>query len=314
MHRMTILIAAATLAASTALAEPPPDIAAKLRALGPVIDARASAEIYADVLGRQPKDGVNLRADVAYGPDPLTRLDIYTPSSRPAAAMPVVIYFHGGGFIRGDKADQPNIGYFFARHGVIALMANYRLAPKVTWPAEAQDVVSAVRWAQAHVAELGGDPRRIVLIGESAGAANVALAVVDARLHGGKPLGVAGAVLESGVYDVALEAKAPAQLKIEQPDTRNPPYFGKDVSRYGAMSTVRLISDVSTPILLSYAELDPAQMQVEAGEMFTALCAKATRCPGLMRLSGHGHISQVLSYNTDDTSVSDPVLAFVLAH
>ncbi len=313
MHRMTTLIAAATLAASTALAEPPPDIAAQLRALGPVVNAPASEKIYAAVLAKQPKDGVTIRSDLAYGPAERNVLDVYAPSARPAAAMPVVIFFHGGGFIRGNKTDRANVGYFFARHGVLALLANYRLGPKNTWPAGAQDVAATVRWAQAHAAEFGGDPKRIVLIGESAGAANVALAVFDSKIRSGKKLGISGAVLESGVYDVALEHQAAAQFKIEQPDVRTSAYFGTDVKRYPAMSTVKLIDDLSTPTLLAYAELDPAQMQMQAGEMFATLCAKGA-CPSLLRISGHGHISQVLSYNTDDTSVSDPVLAFVLAH
>ncbi|WP_354116388.1 MULTISPECIES: alpha/beta hydrolase fold domain-containing protein [unclassified Bradyrhizobium] len=294
------------------MASPPPDVAAKIRAIGSVIDPVGTAMIYAEALASQPTEGVDLARDVRYGDAERLALDIY----RPAAARrtsPVVIFFHGGGYSRGDKADRSNIGYFFARHGVVTLIANYRLAPRDRWPSGAEDVVAALRWAQQNADSLGADSGRIVLMGESAGAAHVALAALVSRFHDGKPLGAAGIVLVSGSYDVALEKRAASAFGIPAPDLRNEGYFGADFSKYPDMATVRLIDATDVAALIVYAEHDPAQMQVQAGELFAALAGRAAICPQLLRAIGHGHISQICSFNTDDTSVSEPVLRFVLS-
>ena len=61
----------------------------------------------------------------------------------------------------------------------------------------------------------------------------------------------------------------------------------------------------------SYAALDPAMMQVEAGALYTALCRKNSACPGLLVLPDHDHISEASAVNTGDTSLSAPVLRFM---
>ncbi|MFD2779896.1 alpha/beta hydrolase [Novosphingobium pokkalii] len=82
-----------------------------------------------------------------------------------------------------------------AQAGLIGAVINYRLAPDHTWPAGSEDVLAALDWLVAHVADHGGDPQRIVLMGTSAGAVHVAGAI---RLR--PDLAVRGAVLLSGLY------------------------------------------------------------------------------------------------------------------
>jgi triacylglycerol lipase len=289
---------------------PPPEIAEQIRLLGPVVDPVGTARIYAELLARQPTSGVDRTLDVPYGEADRHRLDVYAPHGK-RDRLPVVLFFHGGGYSRGDKSDRTNIGYFFARHGIIALIANYRLAPAVRWPSGAQDVMAALRWAQEKAGAYGGDPRRIFLMGESAGAAHVALAAFVSRFHGDAPLNSAGVILQSGSYNVGLEHRAARQLGIPVPDQRNEAYFGTDKSAYDGMSTVRLIDAPSTPTLIVYAEYDPTAMQVEAGELFSVLSGHSKVGPELLRAAGHGHISQIASFNTEDTSVSGFVLNFV---
>lgn len=292
------------------MTSPPSELAGKIRLLGHGIDPDGTARIYAEALGRQPTDGVDVIPDLRYGEGGRHVLDVYVPTAGESPRA-IVIFFHGGGFSRGDKADRRNVGFFFARNGVIALLANYRLAPDHRWPAGAIDVVTVLRWAQDNAGRYGGDPRRIVLMGESAGAAHVAAAGFVSRFHGGRPLGVAGLVLHSGSYNVAMERQAAHVFGIAAPDVRNESYFGSDFQRYPDMSTVRIIDAPDIPSLILYAEFDPVQMQVQAGELFATLVQRARVCPGLRRLNGHGHISQICSFNTEDTSVSGPVLAFV---
>ena len=289
---------------------PPAEIEEQIRLLGPVVDPAGTARIYAELLARQPTSGVDRTSDVPYGDADRHRLDAYAPREK-RDRSPVVLFFLGGGYSRGDKADRTNIGYFFARHGVIALIANYRLAPAVQWPSGAQDVMAALRWAQAKVSAYGGDPCRIFLMGESAGAAHVALATFVSRFHGQAPLDAAGVILHSGSYNVGLEHRAARQFGIPKPDLRNEAYFGTDKSAYDSMSTVRLIDAPSVPTLIVYAEYDPTAMQVQAGELFSALSSRSHVSPELLRAAGHGHISQIASFNTEDESVSGHVLHFM---
>ena len=294
---------------------PPDGIAARIRAQGAVLDMRATQEIYAPLLAAQPRDGVEVRRDLAYGPDARHRLDVYRAEparqATPPRAMPVLIVFHGGGFVRGDKLERENAGLFFAREGFLALVPNYRLGPAHTWPAAAEDVVSALKWAVAQAPAYGADPGRIWLLGESAGAAHVATAALLRRFHPAGGLPIAGAVLVSGVYNVQLERLARRQFGIATPDPRNEAYFGVDFARYPGMSVVEQIDSASFPLLITYAELDMPQMQVQAGELFARLVTHHGFEPELRVIPGHNHLTQVYSVNTGDHSLTAPVLEFL---
>ncbi len=289
---------------------PPPAIEARIRAQGAVLDVRATQEIYAPLLAGQSRAGVEVRRDIAYGPDDRHRLDIYR-AQEAGGSMPVLLVFHGGGFVRGDKRERENAGLCFAREGFLTLVPNYRLGPAHQWPAGALDVGSALDWARANASEHGGDPGRIWLLGESAGAAHVAAATLLRRFHPPAGLSIAGAALISGVYNVHLERLARAQFGVPTPDPRNEAYFGSDFERYPSMSVVELIDSDPFPLLITYAELDLLQMQVQAGELFARLVSHHRFAPELKVIRGHNHLTQVYSINTGDTSLSAPVLRFL---
>lgn len=289
---------------------PPPPIAARIRALGAVLDMRETQAIYGPLLQRQARAGVAVRRDERYGPDERHRLDIYCAEGAPAS-QPILLVFHGGGFVRGDKQERENAGLFFAREGFLTVVPNYRLGPSHRWPAGAEDVRAALEWSVAKAAALGGDPGRIWLLGESAGAAHVAAATLLRRFHPPGGLPIRGAVLVSGVYNVHLERLARAQFGVPTPDPRNEPYFGSDFERYPSMSTVELIDSAPLPLLITYAELDLLPMQVQAGELFGRLVTRHGFSPKLRVIPGHNHLTQVYSVNTGDTSLTGPVLEFL---
>lgn len=290
------------------------DRAAAIRAIGPVIDLAATRPLYAAALAGQPTDGVTRILDLAYGPDPRHRLDVYAPSAPAPTDRPVIVVVHGGGFIRGDKSERSNAGCYFARRGFLTLVPSYRLAPAHPWPAGAEDVAAMVAWAKAHAARHGGDPARLFLIGESAGAAHVASAALRRRFQPTGGLGVAGAVLVSGVYNVDLEHKARRQFGLPTPDPRNGAYFGEDAARYAEMSVVDGIDAAPLPLLITYAELDPVQMQVQAGELFARLVTRHGFAPDIAVIPGHNHHSQCLAVNTGDETLTGPIVAFVERH
>jgi acetyl esterase len=284
----------------------------RIRARGPVLDLHFAQSMYKPLLKEQRRDGVEVSRDIAYGNDPRHRLDIYKPMHGVAAPRPVLIFIPGGGFIRGDKADRENIGQRFAREGIAVVVANYRLAPAHVWPAGAEDVTCVYQWVRDNAARLGFDPARILLGGESAGAAHIAAATLIRRFHPPQGFDLAGTILISGPYNPVLEKLARDQFGVATPDPRNEAYFGSDFARYGQMSTVALIDAPPTaPLLITFAELDLLQMQVQAAELFAKLVTEHNAKPQLRVIRGHNHLTQVYAVNTGDESLSAPVLEFI---
>ena len=287
------------------------EIAAAIRTQGNRIDVLATKALYAPLAADAPRAGVTREADIAYGTHERQRLDVYRPDGA-VGASPILVFVHGGGFVRGSRAERANAGWWFASQGVVTVVPGYRLAGDAAWPAGAQDVAAACAWVRAHAARIGGDPDRIVLCGESAGAAHLAAATLVRDLQAGPP--PAGVVLVSGVYDARLEYLARTQFGTPTPDPRNDAYFGDDPSLLAARSTIELVDAAPLPLLITYAELDPPQMQVQAGALFSRLVTRHGFAPELRVIADHGHLSQVFALNTGDTALSDPVLDFVRRH
>jgi triacylglycerol lipase len=282
-----------------------------IRAAGAVIDPPFARNLYAPLLAQSPQGGT-VERDLPYGSHARHKLDVYRPlDEAPQGGYPVLIFLHGGGFLRGDKADRENFGRYFSRNGVLTIVPNYRLAPEVQWPAGAEDASSVLAWARENVARHGGDPHRIVLAGESAGAAHVAAATLIQRFHPAGGLQAAGVALISGVYNAGLELRAREQFGIATPDPRNEAYFGADLSRHAQMATVSLIDAAPLPTFISYAELDPPQMQVQSGELFARLVTQHNYHPQIHVVRGHNHLTQVYAVNTGDESLCAALLKFV---
>lgn len=108
--------------------------------------------------------------NLKYGDDPRQRLDVYAPYGKKGANRPVVVFWYGGGFVDGNKSDYRFVGAALAERGFVAVLPDYRLFPAVKFPQYIDDGAQAVAWVQRHAAEFGGDPRRVVLMGHSAGA------------------------------------------------------------------------------------------------------------------------------------------------
>jgi acetyl esterase/lipase len=99
------------------------------------------------------------------------RCDVYTPPGVSAGdAAPCVVIVHGGGWRSGDKSQLRGYGILLGRAGYVCIAPEYRLVGEAPWPAQIQDVKAAIRWARASAGELGIDPDRIAIEGNSAGA------------------------------------------------------------------------------------------------------------------------------------------------
>ncbi|MGQ0683843.1 alpha/beta hydrolase, partial [Bradyrhizobium sp.] len=197
----------AALLATGASAQQPPmseDLGWKLLELGRVIDPPKTAAIYAPMQEKEPYASVKIERDVKYGPADRHLLDVFMPEAS-SAPRSVLIYVHGGAFIGGNKRipNSPfydNIMLWAVRSGFVGVNATYRLAPASPWPAGVEDIASVVKWVSEKIAERGGDPARIYLMGQSAGAVHVASYVSHPELHKVNGGGVAGAIMVSGIY------------------------------------------------------------------------------------------------------------------
>ncbi len=264
-------------------------------------------EAFQPLLKAAPKDGVTVLRGQAYGEDPNQILDVYRPTARSGA--PVVIFVHGGAYVRGDKDGSGeaygNISTWFARQGMLGINANYPLAPAAKWPSGAKNVGGMVAWAKANAAQFGGDPNRIVLIGHSAGATHVAGYVFDKSLQPPGGPGIAGAVLMSGRYRIDYDPADPNGRNMQA-------YFGADASQYANRSPITHIRDgAHAPVFIVVTEYDNPGLDVRGAELFSALCERDGACPRFVRLARHNHLSEVLAFNTPDEYLGREILDFI---
>ena len=149
---------------------------------------------------------LNVKRDIPYAEpaDPRQKVDIYAPEG--AKNLPVVFWIHGGGWQTGDKSDVQVKPQAFADRGFVFVSTGYRLLPNVDMGTIFRDIAKSVRWVHDHIAEHGGDPKRILVMGHSAGAQLAALICIDDRYLKAEGLSLAiikGCVpVDGDTYDV----------------------------------------------------------------------------------------------------------------
>lgn len=169
-----------------------------------------------------PSGTHTLTASVAYGPGARQRLDVYRPkAAAPREGWPVVVFFYGGSWNRGERADYAFVGEALASRGMLALLADYRLYPEVRYPDFLRDCAAALAWGLDHAQELGGNPARVFVMGHSAGAYNAAMLALDARWlapTGHAPRELSGFIGLAGPYDFLPMTNVDAQPVFFHPD------------------------------------------------------------------------------------------------
>ncbi len=128
-----------------------------------------------------------LKAGAPAGPIPLR---LYRPiGASDTVVLPVLLYYHGGGFVLGDLDTHDTLCRELANlSGCAVIAVDYRLAPEHRFPAAVQDCIAAARWVSAHAAELGLDASRLAVGGDSAGGNLAAVVSIDAREAGNLPI------------------------------------------------------------------------------------------------------------------------------
>jgi acetyl esterase/lipase len=154
-------------------------------------------------------------------------LDVWRPAGKTTAKRPVLIFWYGGGWAKGDRRSYAFAARAYARAGFVVVVPDYRKVPDIRFPAFLQDGAEAVKWTRDHVSDYGGDPDRIAVAGHSAGAHIAAMITLDTqwlKAEGVDPKIIKAAVGLSGPYDFypftssrAIEAMKGADPAATQP-------------------------------------------------------------------------------------------------
>lgn len=264
---------------------------------------------YSQLVQQADNSGIEVRRDIAYGTTEREVLDVYSRASWQPGTKDVVMFFHGGAFLRGKKSFNghiyDNVAYWFARQGIVAVNVEYRLAPQASYPCGAEDVLRAFRWVQQNIAEWGGRADRIFLMGHSAGGSHVASALFDPALDGIQSDEAAGAILVS------------ARLLADTlPDNPNAPgvraYFGEDPALYEQRSPLTHAANSNVPLLVAVAQYENPHLD-RYGELFyqRARASSRTALTRFVNLERHNHTSIVAHFNSGEDTLGAAIKAFM---
>ena len=302
----------------------PPAAQAEMDRIGPIwgSDIQKHRDIvlklYDSLLAAAPKDGVSITRDVAYGAHPRQILDIFKPDAASGASAaagaakraPVVMFVHGGAFVRGDKRASSevydNVLIWFARQGYVGVNIEFRLAPEAAYPGGADDLASSIAWVKNNIAAHGGDGDKIFVIGHSAGGTHVGTYAYDpAAGYLGRDL--AGIVLVS--------ARLAADVLPENPNAPGVrAYFGADEALYATRSPLTHITSQNAatklPVFTVNAEYENPLLDLYGLEFAHRIATIRRHAPRYLRLTRHNHISIVAHFNTGEDLLGREMVEF----
>lgn len=270
-------------------------------AIGLLYALIASLPVYADKASLRVIENISY-TDAPYENDK-NKLDLYVPNE--ARDAPVLIFFHGGALIRGDKAGQKHVGRRFAGSGFLTVCANYRLSPGVMHPSHTEDAASAIAWVVKNIALYGGDPDRIFVAGHSAGGYLAALVVLDPRYleaHNLSPTLVRGVIPISGFFHVGR--LAPSRPKH---------VWGTDETIWISASPSRYVNADAPPMLFLYADHDAPERRKENTDIVQELKAAGHDAATSTEIVDRNHTTIWQRLNADGDETSQHAVAFMRA-
>ena len=261
-------------------------------------------EAFTPLLARCPKDGVAVTRNVPYGAHARQVLDVYRPAA--ANAAPVVLFVHGGAFVDGEKDRSPevyaNVCTWFARHGIVGINVEFRLAPEFKYPCGTLDVGLAATWAVQNAASIGADADRLFVFGHSAGAAHTASYAYGAPGSEGGPK-VAGLIVVSGRVRADKRPDNPNAKKVEA-------YYGADAALFEERSALHW-ARADVPTFIAIAEYENPLLDIYCLELVHKLAVLKGKAPRILQLPGHNHSSIIAHVNTAENVLGNALLEFV---
>jgi triacylglycerol lipase len=339
--KFTLAMGAMALAAGIAAAQVPPAVAKQLIAIGRGVCVPETAQVYRPMHPNPPYPGVTIARDISFGPDPKNVLDVFS-AEKGGGSRPVLIYVSGGAGNKlqgGPNGDvfYDNVMLWATKNGMVGV--NMQRRPGSAWDDPAKDVSLIVQWVSQNIAKYKGNPERVFMWAQSAGNIPVSTYVGHPEFYGPKGVGLKGVVFMSAPGFNILPATPPAGQGGFAPcgsPTGEPvaaagrgpggpggPGAGKgkegaakgkaaepDAATQLARSSLPGLVKSKVPFMVSVAELDPPSIIAFAGTLKDELC-KAGRCPTYVEYKDHSHISEVMSPDTADNSVTGPILKWI---
>ena len=300
-----LLLASARACIGDAEAEFSQLLATPIVKAGLVTDESRPAPVDAAVEEQKACAGVAFSRSLKYGESDLNVLDVATGDTKEPARRPVLLFVAGESFVGESGAPdvagslQDEAMCFAARHGMVGVRMNYRLAPANPWPSGARDVAAATSWLHQNVDLFGGNRDEIVAVGYSVGAFHVAslLAHPEFQITDSD---VAAAVLVSGIYRASADASAQEKS-----------YFGADASQYDQRSAFPGILTIKTPLLLAWSTQDPPRLVAEGETLKQRLCNSVTHCPRTTVLGYRESLASVFEVDASGGGLAQPTLELV---
>ena len=221
-------------------------------------------------------------------------LDVYSP--RNAKNLPVVFWIHGGGWQAGDKASVQIKPQAFMDKGFVFVSTNYRLLPSVDMATIVRDIAKSIHWVHDHIAEYGGDPKRLFIMGHSAGAQLAALICTDDRYLKAEGLSLAiikGCVpVDGDTYDVpAIIETAETRRRVHglpQAKFGHREKFGNDPAKHRDFSAVTHVAkDKGIPPFLILHVADHPDTTAQAQRLGQRAERRGRSRHGLRRQGDH---------------------------
>lgn len=235
--------------------------------------------------------------------NPRLRLDVYRPS-RAAGPLPVAVFVYGGSWEFGRRQDYPFVALELARRGVVVVVPDYRVYPEARFPDFIDDTAHAVAFAHRTAAAWGGDPRRVFVVGHSAGAYNAVMLALDPHYlaaAGDNRDAIAGTVGIAGPYDF---------LPIERPDIQAVFASAPDL---GITQPIGYADGRNRPLLLLHGAADETVLPRNTEALAAQVAAHGG--PVAVKLySGVGHIDILAAFAPlfrDRAPTLDDVARFV---
>ena len=250
--------------------------------------------------------------DVAYGPEARQKLDVHLPiATHKSTGAPIVLMVHGGGWCVGDKAAGKVIENKVARwvpKGFVVVSANYPMVGDGSDAlAQTHHIAKATAFVQAKAGDWGGDPKRVILMGHSAGAHLVSLVNADASIRSANAVGpILGAIsLDAGAIDVVRQmANVYPFLKVRYREA-----FGDSESEWIAASPFHKLDRTAAPwlgVCSTTRKDDPCAQANTYAEKSNALGVKASVLP---QRKNHGGINAELGTPGDYTRAVEAFMA-----